>query len=872
MPRSLNAQFTAAKNALYAKPFYSAIFHFGGSVGDAYVSNREITISGNIYKALVRDWGEYSGVAEVREGTFFVPSMNLDLINLPLIGSPAKRFTDLWSGLGVEAVEVDIHQNFIEAGTNNVLQDLLFKAVMRPGEYSPSSCALELVGISEKYLEKNEISEPILASDFLLADPDDIGARMNLIYGKPKTVRCHAVKAGLQFPLQEAMSAVSGYIAIAQDAYDRIGLSGTVQIGDEQIVWISKTTTPTPRLTGLTRSANATPLQSHAKDDNIVQVLTEYIYLIAGHKIKSASNVKIWRGGLGYPLAGGITIEVANTTLVSGKTLAIVKIATPPVVKELPVVELSDSRAVQDTIAVNDGITVNDGATVVDQISVVDNIGVVDQIGVSDTIGIDQPNPETSWEQQASDETLNFPANSSVPNGGFQEIAIAFPAQEKTKSSGSFSKKITASMVSGWSGAGGIGFYLVKGDGSTVKLKMNPANGDSFSPSAVELTYWGLKLRRVNESGTTANWGPASVTVGGKSNSYHISSAVSKIGGAFKTGAASKSGSASKGGSAFKSGAVTKGGAATKSGTVSLTGSTTLSQTTTAEVVLGEYLTVDVEGYEDDASGTITGAPNALIENPIDVIHHLARVVGGVPVNLIDTAAFAQAKVDMPTYYKFAGVMTERSTNLKVLLLALSMQCRSIVEWLIDKLTVRFRKSSYGLASKTITQENIMRGSGRRTTLKIRRSDSADLLNVVNLFYARRWYEPRSIDAFNKVTFAQDGPSITKYRRREDWERFQYDFIPDDNDAMAVDLRDFYLALYKEPKRFPSFECKLDEYDLTAGDVVALHFKTNVATGEVFDNLDGLNKFLIEAPPRLRPGSSRDRRGTRLGLLLREVS
>ncbi len=864
--RSLSASFTAAKNALYAKPFYSAVFHFGGAVGDIYASNREITISGNLHKALVRDWGEYAGVAEVREGTFFVPSMNVDLINLPLLGSPAKRFTDLWSGLGVEAVEVDVYQNFIEIGTSNVLQDKLFRAVMRPGEYSPSSCSLELVGVSEKYLEKNEISWVITATDFPLADPDDIGQRANLIYGKPKTVRCHAVKARLQFPLQEAMSPLSGYISIAQDAYDRIGANGTVQIGDEQIAWASKTTVPTPRLTGLTRQANGTPLQSHAKDDNIVQVLTEYIYLIAGHKIKSASNVKLWRAGLGYPLAGGMTIEVANATLVSGKTLAIIKITTPPVVKELPVVELSDSRLLQDNIAVNDGANVSDGIAVIDQVSVIDNIGVVDQIGVSDTIGIDQPNTETTWEQQGSDETLNF---SAIAPGASQDVAISLPAQEKIKSSGSFVKKVTLELPAQSDQL--CEYSLVKADGSLIFMFRNTNSvAVSGSAQAIEADFWGLKARKKNIGG--ANSVATILNVKGKSNSYHISSAVSKTGGAFKTGAASKSGSANKGGSAFKSGTVVKTGAVTKSGTVTLAGSTSLSSTTTAEVVLGEYLTVDVEGYGDDASGTITGTPNLLIENPIDMIHHLLRITGDIAVSLIDLPAFGQAKADMPGYYKFAGVATERSSNLKVLLLALSMQCRSIVECPIDKFTVRFRKSSYGLAAKTITQENIMRGSDRKTTLKNRRSDPADLLNVVNLYYGRDWSKSRSEQAFAKLTYATDGPSIAKYLERDDPQRFWYDFVPGDNDTMALDMRDFYLAIYKEPKRFPSFECKLDQYELAAGDLVALQFKTNVATGELFDNLDGNNKFLVDAPPRLRPGSGRDRRGTRIGLILREVN
>jgi hypothetical protein len=60
--------------------------------------------------------------------------------------------------------------------------------------------------------------------------------------------------------------------------------------------------------------------------------------------------------------------------------------------------------------------------------------------------------------------------------------------------------------------------------------------------------------------------------------------------------------------------ALTKTGSAFRSGSLGLTGNST------ADVVIGGLVTADLEGLQDDGSGTITGTPSALIRNPADVV------------------------------------------------------------------------------------------------------------------------------------------------------------------------------------------------------------------------------------------------------------
>lgn len=801
MARTLAAAFTTEKNLLYARPFNSAAFHFGGAVGDIYVASFDVTIGGNAHKGIVSEWGEVQAVVEPKDGAFQVSRIRMALINHPIFPS-SKRFTDLWSGIGVEGIEVDVYQNFKQVGTGTILQELLFAGVMRPAEYAPDFCALDLMSVSEKYLDKKELSFPIDQTDFPNADVDDIGKRANQIYGSVKKAVTHAVKAGLISILRADMTSSQTTIPIHDDYHDLLPTSGTVQVGDEKMTYTGKAGVAGSReLTGVTRAASGTTAEPHHKADTIIQLLTEFIYLAAGHEMKAINKVYVRRGDKIIPLTTAeYTVELANTALVAGKTLAILKFTSPPVLKQ------------KEFVKENDGISVVDG-------------------GVNDTIGLSQANNEGQWDQAGSDETLSFPAG--LPPGIWEDIAIAFPAQEKTKSSGNFKKQISWLYTDT---AVNTEFYLVKGDATTLLIFQNATQKAPSTITVVESTYWGLKIRRKNVGGV--NLGAVSMNISAKKNSYNISVAVSKTG--------------------------TVAHSVTKSGTVSL------SNTSTAETVIGDQVLFDGDGYKDDVSGTYTGTASALVEKPADVLHHLARIVGAIPAGRVDATSFSTARTDAPASYKFAGVLTERSSNLKELLLALGAQCRTRIDWPVDKLTARFLRSAYGAISKTLTEEHVMENGGR-TTLRLWRTDPQDIVNKINLYYGRMWEEGRSVAAFKKVTKASDATSITKYGEREDAERFWFDFVNDDNATMADDLRDFWLARLKEPARMGSFDCKLDQYELLNGDIVALNFAPKVGGAERFDGLNGTQKLLVEEW-RHRPGSGRDNRATRMALVLREVS
>ena len=96
--------------------------------------------------------------------------------------------------------------------------------------------------------------------------------------------------------------------------------------------------------------------------------------------------------------------------------------------------------------------------------------------------------------------------------------------------------------------------------------------------------------------------------------------------------------------------------------------------------VIAPLVTCDVEGYKDDASGTYTGTPNALIENPSDVMRYMLQGILGRPASEID-ASFATVRTAMtnriPGGYKMGGILSKIGAIPSEIIKAINEQSRS---------------------------------------------------------------------------------------------------------------------------------------------------------------------------------------------------
>lgn len=940
MSRSLAAAFVTEKNRLWAEPFNSAVFHFGGTVGDIFVSDRDVTISANVHKGVVKEWGEHEESVDPADGNFQIASRTITLNNFPIFGSPAKRFTDLWSGIGVEGVEVDFYQNFRQIGTTTILQELAFKYVCNPVDYTPITVTLELISVSEKYLGLKEVSEPIDRSDFPLASMDAIGKRAPVIYGSAKKVQAQAVKAVPGSILREAMTSSQTTASVYDEIWDILPSSGSGQIGAEKFSYTGKGGVAGSRtLTGLTRGADGTTAEAHNAGEAVFFFPGDFIYLVAGHKVKAISKVYVRQGDKFIPVdASRYTVELGNTTLVSGRTLAIIKFTVPALQTERLYEQKGTFNATGSYINFGgqdktknsgkfeyalmweaDPTTIGAGEQVYilratspgsehpnliliegDAAGkVVNNVGSpyefvdnhfhelesgtnrfdIGHLGVTinvegatvkyraasaidDPLASLQPEQRVVHLQKASGTTVDVSSGTGVT------YAVPFGTQEKTKIGGKFRYRFR------WSGfvydKANSKFYIKRHTNSSTETPLVFYQANSAGQEIVNLSTVEWEDDHWHDASTTRRFEVVFSKVIG---SFTIVQRFSIFPVEVQYD-------------------IQNPGAAVHVDH--------LLPTSTADLVNGGKVFVDVDGYQDDGIGTYTGVANALIEKPADILHHLARVVGGVPAGYVNSAAFVTARNNSPTSYKLSGVLTDRSANLKTLMLVLAQQTRLHVDWPADKLTCYLEfYGGFGppASLKQMTEDNVMEDGGD-TSLRASRTPLEEIINVINLRHGRDWSMARDEGAFLSVRpEARDASSVTKYGERKDDEQFWYDFIDKDNSSMADEIRDFKLARFKEPARRLKFNCKLDQFELLPGDIFTMRFYSKqpgtsggitmpaggivvpvggivvetATAGEFFDNLDGTQKFLVEAV-RHHPGNGREESPTRMAMTMREVS
>ncbi len=296
--------------------------------------------------------------------------------------------------------------------------------------------------------------------------------------------------------------------------------------------------------------------------------------------------------------------------------------------------------------------------------------------------------------------------------------------------------------------------------------------------------------------------------------------AASKSGTVTKTGKANRTGSVTKTGSATKSGAATKSGSATKTGTVTLggtttkTGTVTISSSSYSDVAVGTDIYITGTGYQDDGSGTFTGSASALIERPDHIFKHFLYTHASWPVADFSTDAATPFAADS---YAFGMVINERR-KLMDWLAFMALQCRCWFRFASGKAYLLYRTDSLS-SDKTITAAMIGMNTDYTTTTRLRRSPLDEVINYIDLYYNKDW-SLTGDDAYRAVSSTSDATSIAAYGQKDRPGLFKFDFIT--SATMAADLRDFYLARYKDRKKVVEMNLFLDNAELEFADAVTI--------------------------------------------------
>lgn len=381
-------------------------------------------------------------------------------------------------------------------------------------------------------------------------------------------------------------------------------------------------------LTGVVRGQGGTTPQIHSAGSLVLEVRSSdgYIFIVAGHPCQAVRNLKVD----GVLQTGGYTIDLQNTILIPGRTLTTVAFSKTP--------GLVDDASAGGGDAGSGGAAI--GTTVVQGIvqprmcSVTlppwlrGYVGWRAHIGIAILIdtGVEDLNTSPSNRVEAKLEGPNTNTTAA--------IAAVAPASGRCTAIAA-----TTSVETGGTPVG-----------STLTFTLGPGQmpfgfGEGYDGDGV------LSLLR------------AGVTI--------FPSGLVPVGSCYFTGLAVEF-------DFTPAQVITPEGTAVES--ITAGDGTTAALTPEAKLIMDILrkltVTCDVDGYQDDSVGTITGVANRLIELPGDIDRHIGTVLLGESASIFDTASYAATRARHVALGYAHNIVINQPTSLQSLFSASARQSR----------------------------------------------------------------------------------------------------------------------------------------------------------------------------------------------------
>lgn len=265
-----------------------------------------------------------------------------------------------------------------------------------------------------------------------------------------------------------------------------------------------------------------------------------------------------------------------------------------------------------------------------------------------------------------------------------------------------------------------------------------------------------------------------------------------------------------------------------------------------------DQIFADVQGVTDDADGTITGTPSALLERPDHVLQWSLDVgVGaqrdtalefegggtfelegggaleleGTDASYINATSFAAAGAlyanAVSGGYRVAGVI-DQLLEVSAFWGTIGVNTRSVLFFKRGEAHLFFRPLNGGSDSTTTVRnldEDEVETVGRdgQGAISVEKSPGDAIVNHIDLRYGWDWGAGRFRK--NPVT-VQDALSISRYTVQKNAESFQMHWIPASAEAMAQSVAEFYLAEFKEYFKVVTFNAPFTMMDLDPFDIV----------------------------------------------------
>lgn len=228
---------------------------------------------------------------------------------------------------------------------------------------------------------------------------------------------------------------------------------------------------------------------------------------------------------------------------------------------------------------------------------------------------------------------------------------------------------------------------------------------------------------------------------------------------------------------------------------------------------------------KDDASGTLTGTADALVERPDHVYKGSILKVLKLDSSVLNNVSLDQAgNLFAGVGYLLAGVIANKISAREVWN-QWGKESRSFFYWDLGLAKILFRPlnlvDTNTTPAKIILDNMVMLDSQNQVRFKATRNPIGDVVNTIDLQYRKNW----SGEGYKSVESGNDAESIIQFGPKENPAYFEFKWIR--SQVFAGDLVSFYLQERGFPRDVYEIELLLDNMEIERGDILEVNPPTH---------------------------------------------
>ena len=810
----------------------------------------ENTFNGQLYEPLVNTWGDIN-CGKIDPITYQTSPSEAQVMldnNTPIGG--VARFVTLFATYDIHYATVTISEIFNGASAAEDEIDIFKGKVEDVIDMETSEITLACSGFELDIA--NKFAHEIVETDtFPNADPDDIGKMLPEAWGSAKRVPCRAIDVGALTTLSETVSSTATTFKLTDSS--NFPSTGTILIDSEQVTYTGNAANS---LTGCSRAANSTQAAKHIIGAKIGEVQSEYDYGI-GNAVKAIDAVyvdDILQQSSVYTAYTGQTGDEHGTY--TGR--AVIEFASWPEIKRESVEGVYDVFRESTSTPIGRVKSLDKNGMILDYDT---STAITFQAAPTGTLTdiyveyefefrhfgtpsgyfsfyldgtliacwrdgvftqfVSSPLKvyKAAWPTSAT-KTSSYRGN-GMTGTAFTVLSAKVYATSDTDDKGNRGK--AGSIDSSNQPLGGITSETAVGAGTSLTFPSAP----SGNLSDIEITYswdfklWGetvfsgnswhvaidgINVAWIGPDGSITALMPSSFTVCKDAWQTSITKTASRL-------------------DEFMHGyALTVSQATQSYFTDSYSEDIQLTGNSMADAVIGARVSVDVQGYQDDGSGTYTGTPSALIERPDHVFKHILIDRCGLTASEINATVYAASGALYSALSMTLNLALLERPNTRTVLGNLAYQSRSIQFWEAGVHQLVYMGPE--TADKTI--------EGNRINLspppKLDYTDRVDILNTFTGKYNYKWsgYD-KDEDAYRDTVPEKSDSSIRKYGTLEG-DSILFPSVSGSGHALRT--LQWIRSSLAHPRLVIDFEGGFWFTDLERGDTVSF----DITSGEDLDN------------------------------------